>query len=214
MNRQDDRLEQAKAYILRYPLAISGQGGHNTTYKLACQLIHGFDLPEEDAMGLIRQYNQRLNDPWEEWELRHKVDDALRAPETKPAGYLLAATRRKFITEAAPSLRRDILIIKPVPVVIAIESGGRQVSVAKKADEPSLPVALTREAYVVLWSASQQRFRVETVGQMLQRNTAASYGVGVTDLIPVAFFATEDEANRYEERATECGRKYAGKGRY
>src|SRR5262249_23753761 len=45
-------------------------------------------LSDEDALTLLRDYNQRCDPPWSEAELLHKVDDARRRGQM-PFGYLL-----------------------------------------------------------------------------------------------------------------------------
>jgi hypothetical protein len=68
--------------------AISGQGGHAQTFKIACKLVKGFALPGEDAYQLLlREFNPRCQPPWSERELRHKIDDA--AKSSGASGYML-----------------------------------------------------------------------------------------------------------------------------
>lgn len=83
----------------KMPEAVSGKGGHNTTYRVACTVIQGFDLDEHDAREVMDEYNQRLDEQWTEEELEHKVNDALKAEGRKPKGYLLGPTvkRRKTL---------------------------------------------------------------------------------------------------------------------
>lgn len=82
-------IEQARAYIANAPLAVSGSGGHNTTYKVACTLVQGFALSREEAMTLMNEYNDRLDEQWSYPQLRHKVDDATKAAPIQPVGYKL-----------------------------------------------------------------------------------------------------------------------------
>ena len=50
---------------------------HNTTFRIACRLIKGFHLPEEQALQLLlSEFNPRCQPPWTEQELRHKVHQA------------------------------------------------------------------------------------------------------------------------------------------
>ena len=42
-------LDRAKAYVAKCPPAVSGNGGHNSAFTVACALVHGFDLPQSDA---------------------------------------------------------------------------------------------------------------------------------------------------------------------
>src|SRR5262249_41110039 len=67
----------AKACAENSP-AISGSGGHNQTYKVACMVVKGFHLSPEEAFQILWQhYNPACVPPWSETELRHKVSEAL-----------------------------------------------------------------------------------------------------------------------------------------
>jgi hypothetical protein len=81
--------ERARAFLAAIPGAISGAGGHNQTFAVACALVHGFALPEHEALTLLLEYNQRCQPPWSERELQHKIKSALQANHAKPRGHLL-----------------------------------------------------------------------------------------------------------------------------
>ncbi len=85
-----DVIERARSYLRKCPPAISGQGGHNSTFKVASILVNGFCLDEGTAMVLLQEWNQRCQPPWTDAELRHKLQDAaLRGPPSgKPLGWL------------------------------------------------------------------------------------------------------------------------------
>lgn len=71
------------------PPAISGKGGHNATFDVAVAVVHGFDLTEEQALPILRKYNERCEPPWTEKELRHKLADASKLTHhSEPRGYL------------------------------------------------------------------------------------------------------------------------------
>jgi hypothetical protein len=70
---------QADGYVQVYPAAISGNRGHNTTFKLACILFKQFKLDVEQARQLMATYNTRCDPPWSEQDLEHKVQDAFKA---------------------------------------------------------------------------------------------------------------------------------------
>jgi hypothetical protein len=73
---REEVIRRAEAYVAKMPPAISGQGGHNKTFAVACRLIQGFGLTMEEAWPIIRAYNQRCVPPWKESELEHKLKDA------------------------------------------------------------------------------------------------------------------------------------------
>ncbi|MBY0460601.1 MAG: DUF3987 domain-containing protein, partial [Gemmataceae bacterium] len=87
-------LERARSYLDKCPGAVSGQGGHDQTFKVARALCWGFDLPIDTALDLlVRDYNPRCSPPWSEKELTHKVEDAASKDYGKPRGYLLGGER-------------------------------------------------------------------------------------------------------------------------
>ena len=45
--------DRARRYVEKMPPAISGSGGHNALFAVARVLIHGFDLPEDDAWQIL-----------------------------------------------------------------------------------------------------------------------------------------------------------------
>ena len=111
---------RAIAYLDKIPGGVSGQGGSNPTYKAACKIGPGFDLPQETAFRLLRDhYNPRCVPSWSDQELQHKVDDAYKAPENSPRGWLLNAGRDghndngrhngngQTITSGKPELEED-----------------------------------------------------------------------------------------------------------
>ena len=61
------------AYVDAMPAAISGRGGHNATYAVACVLRAKFGLSEKAAMPYMEHYNERCAPPWTQKELRHKL---------------------------------------------------------------------------------------------------------------------------------------------
>lgn len=86
-------LKRVECYIDTCDPAISGQRGHDTTFRVLCSVIGGFDLSAEEAWHAARYYNFRCEPPWSEKELRHKIEDALTATATEPRGHLLHDTQ-------------------------------------------------------------------------------------------------------------------------
>jgi putative DNA primase/helicase len=72
----DANIERARRYIGKI-VAISGQGGHDATFRAACQLAdRGF--AEQQMLQLMLEWNETNAIPkWTEAEIRHKVRDAL-----------------------------------------------------------------------------------------------------------------------------------------
>lgn len=72
--------ERAARYLAEIPPAISGQGGHNQTFRAACVLVVGFNLSVDDALPLLAEWNTRCQPPWTEKELLHKLESADKQP--------------------------------------------------------------------------------------------------------------------------------------
>lgn len=83
-------MDRARAYVARMDAAVSGGGGHDATFRVACVLVEGFSLSFADAMEVMREYNSRCAPPWSEHELEHKVRSA--EGRVVNPGYLLRGT--------------------------------------------------------------------------------------------------------------------------
>lgn len=68
--------ERARLYAARMPAAVSGSGGHRSTFAVAMVLLQGFDLPRHEARAILDEYNQRCDPPWNDRELEHKLNQA------------------------------------------------------------------------------------------------------------------------------------------
>jgi hypothetical protein len=97
----DKRVERARAYVAKMEPSISGQGGHKQLFKVAMVLGDGFGLPEEAALELLREFNER-GDPESEEQLAHKVASAMKriAKQGGPS-YALALTPQQKAAAAA-----------------------------------------------------------------------------------------------------------------
>jgi len=80
-------VERARGYVATIPPAVSGQHGHDATFRVACALVLGFDLSVESAFPILSEWNQSCEPPWSERELLHKFHDADKQPGGR--GYLL-----------------------------------------------------------------------------------------------------------------------------
>ncbi len=75
------RVERCRRYLAAVEGAVSGKGGHPTTYRVARLIVNDFAVPEEEAWDLLQEYNEGCEPPWTNAELDHKLDDALAAPD-------------------------------------------------------------------------------------------------------------------------------------
>jgi len=68
-------VERCRAYLAKLPPAISGEGGHDTTFHAACELFR-FGLSIADSATMLGEYNERSVPSWSGPELQHKLADA------------------------------------------------------------------------------------------------------------------------------------------
>ncbi len=102
-------VERARSYLTKLPPAISGQHGHDRTFQAACILRRGFALSAEQAMPLLKDWNEKCQPPWSPADLEHKLEDAGNQPGS--IGYLLppdnnrpqkiSSFRARFLDSAA-----------------------------------------------------------------------------------------------------------------
>jgi len=80
-----------RKFLEKVPGAIEGEGGDAHTFRLACKLVRGFDLTDDQALGYLSEWNARCSPPWSLAELRSKVSSA-RTSGRESFGYLLPST--------------------------------------------------------------------------------------------------------------------------
>jgi hypothetical protein len=86
-------VERARAYLKKIDPAVSGQHGHDQTFRVACVLVQGFDLSVDDSLPLMREYSGRCQPPWSEKEILHKLEEADKQPGER--GKLLNRDRQQ-----------------------------------------------------------------------------------------------------------------------
>ena len=69
-------IDRAARYVATIPGAISGQGGHDATFHVACVLVEGFGLSVADALPIMHGWNTTCQPPWDDAQLRHKLESA------------------------------------------------------------------------------------------------------------------------------------------
>ena len=61
-----------------YSPAVAGEHGDLHTFRVCCRVVRGFDLTDDEAMSLLREWNDCCAPPWSERELLEKVRNARR----------------------------------------------------------------------------------------------------------------------------------------
>jgi hypothetical protein len=79
-------IERARGYMANFPPAVSGQQGHNKTFRAACMLVHRFGLNHSVALTLLKEWNDRCTPPWNEGELERKISEAEKAQQARTSG--------------------------------------------------------------------------------------------------------------------------------
>lgn len=67
---------EVSRFIEKIDGAIEGEAGDNKTFQVACHLVRGFNLSNEDALVYFKEYNKRCVPPWPESELIKKLESA------------------------------------------------------------------------------------------------------------------------------------------
>ncbi len=74
-----DTVECARRWVMKAEGAVSGQGGHDDTIRIASALVNGWALSRSEAEPIFYAWNETCSPPWSEKELTHKLDDAVKA---------------------------------------------------------------------------------------------------------------------------------------
>jgi len=119
---------RAEAYLRRMEPAVQGSNGSGALFNAALAMVRGFELPEGEALDLLRRvYNPTCEPPWSAAELAHKVSDAA-ASKQVPLGYLLNADppARSALVDlraltADPEVTRPIFQLRPGELHDAVE---------------------------------------------------------------------------------------------
>ena len=97
-------VERCRRYLATLPPAISGQGGHDATFRAACIVWNGFGLDEATTYALLAsEFNPRCQPEWSPGELMHKVRSAAAATHGKPRSHLLGEIMETPVISFGPA---------------------------------------------------------------------------------------------------------------
>ena len=94
--------EACANYLRHVPGAVSGQGGHNHTYRVAMICVEGFGLSKVEAMPLMELWNGTCQPPWSDHDLDRKVNEAIKNADPARIGRLLRSNPKLEQTVAIP----------------------------------------------------------------------------------------------------------------
>jgi hypothetical protein len=83
-----DVLKRARRYLAAIPPAVAGNHGDAATFRVCCRLVRGFALDDEEALGVLTEWNLACTPPWSQEDLRKKLTSA-RHYGREPVGGLL-----------------------------------------------------------------------------------------------------------------------------
>lgn len=75
-------------YIDKLDGAVQGESGDLKTFQVACALVRGFNLSNEEALEYFKKFNEKCSPMWSESELLRKLESA-RKSGSGEFGYLL-----------------------------------------------------------------------------------------------------------------------------
>jgi hypothetical protein len=101
-------IERARLYIDRVPPAIAGQHGDVRTFRVCCALVRGFALQDDEALTVLKGWNDQCQPPWSDVELRAKLQRA-RKYGREPIGGLLACRHRQNGAPARSAMSESTL---------------------------------------------------------------------------------------------------------
>jgi hypothetical protein len=91
-----DRVQRCRRYLEKVPDALSGNHGHDKTFRVACECFR-FGLSVDDARGVMQWFNKTKtgDEPWSEQDLEHKLQGAYETTEQQgQMGWRLRRSRR------------------------------------------------------------------------------------------------------------------------
>jgi hypothetical protein len=69
-------VRRAREFLRSIAPAVAGQRGDSHTFRVCCRVVRGFDLPDDEAMSALAEWNARCVPPWSEHDLRTKIRNA------------------------------------------------------------------------------------------------------------------------------------------
>lgn len=88
---RNERTNRARRFLSAVEPAVAGEHGDLHTFRVCCRAVRGFDLTDDEAMLLLREWNACCAPPWSERELLEKVRNARRYGR-EPFGGLLGGS--------------------------------------------------------------------------------------------------------------------------
>jgi hypothetical protein len=68
--------DRARRYLATIPPAVVGHHGDVHTFRVACRLVRGFALTDDEALVLLSEWNAQCQPPWQSRDLTDKLSRA------------------------------------------------------------------------------------------------------------------------------------------
>ena len=91
VNQRNALQERIRSYLDATPGAVQGEAGDAHTFRVACKLVRGYNLSDDEALDHLSTWNAKCSPPWSLAELREKITGA-RSYGTGAFGYLLGGS--------------------------------------------------------------------------------------------------------------------------
>ncbi len=107
-------MDHVGKYLRKCPPAVSDQGGHTATFRVALALVHSHGLTEAQALAAMQGWNRTCQPPWSEAELRYKIASVIhasprlgaRSSSIRAPGARIASSRRAKVEFKPDTLAR------------------------------------------------------------------------------------------------------------
>lgn len=77
--------------------AVQGEAGDSKTFQVACHLVRGFNLSNEDALEYFKKFNEKCSPPWSEADLVRKLESARKSGSGEFGSLLKNITTEQWV---------------------------------------------------------------------------------------------------------------------
>lgn len=77
--------------------AIQGEAGDSKTFQVACNLVRGFNLSDDEALEYFKKFNEKCSPPWSEADLVRKLESARKSGSGEFGSLLKDITTEQWV---------------------------------------------------------------------------------------------------------------------
>lgn len=95
-----EAINKARSYLVKMGPSISGNSGHDRLLHAASVLVNDFGLTDDESFHLLNtDFNPRCTPPWDEPEIRRKIQEAKKNPPSRSAKGLAVTSETTLIVD-------------------------------------------------------------------------------------------------------------------